>query len=212
MLNLSGIYSDSRGNESIVIQNDGKTLRTRIRGVDFEGNDFDSLGALSEASDFVLQHGDLCDCTIAVDFPARLIAPEGVRTGLIHAEIILGAPDDRGGIKSELIQLTMNEPEFSASTTGKSGWFEDELLSIAAQLPKGFALQACITCGLSDYSPYGHGSFGCLACFKNAKEDYRLVSSKAGIFAIWNRMTEYVQETHYCSEYENRPKGRGYRG
>jgi hypothetical protein len=112
----------------------------------------------------------------------------------------------------EDLRLSLHQPEFSIISEGKSGWFEDELQSLNAQLPAGFSLQICITCGLSDYSPYGHRLFGDLACFREADGEYRSVNSKDGIFAIWPRLTEYVQETHYCPRYEQRPKGRGYRG
>ena len=209
---MPGTYSDVHGTEAILIENDGRTLRTQIRGVWFEGTDFDGLTAQSDTNAFTLLSGDVCDCTIKVDLPVRLHAPAGWRSAIIHAEIILGPPGPRGSIESEIIKVAMHETEFDITTPGRSGWFEDELLILSAQLPPGFRLEACITCGLSDYSPYGHGCFGCLACFRDAKEDYRRVNSKQGIFAIWDRLTGYVQETYYCDQYEIRPKGRGYRG
>lgn len=214
MPSLRAVYSDARGTTPVVIENDGHLLTTTIRGVAFEGTDFDSLTAATNATELTLSsHGDLCDCTLVVDIPVRLKTPGGVRFATVKARIELGKPDTvRGGIDSEWVTLEMSEPEFQITTPGRSGWFEDELLSLSAQLPFGFFLLTCITCGLSDYSPYGHGSFGYLACFRHAKADYRAVRSKMGIFALWNRMTEYVQETHYCDEFETRPPGRGYRG
>lgn len=211
MICIKATYTDLLGSESIVIQNFGKLLKTRIRGVDFEGYDFDGFEPLADASDFVLFGGCLCDCAMTVDLPVRLAAPAGVRPSVIRAEIKLAAPDDRGG-HGYVKLLTLAEPEFTVSTVGRASDFEYGLLWIASQLPSGFALQACITCGLSDYSPAGSGEFGCLACFRDVKQDYRLVDSKKGIFKIWDRSTEAVQETHYCLEYEIRPKGRGYRG
>lgn len=209
---LQATYSDKDGIESIEIENDGHILKTCIRDIWFEGTDFDGLMAQSETKDFQLQSGELCDCSIEVDLPVRVRTPDGTRSSLIHAAIALGSPNSKGGIESDVIKLKMCEPEFQIISTGTSGWFEDELLNLAVQLPLGFSLEACITCGLSDYSPYGHGCFGWLACFRNAKEDYRHINSKQGIFAIWERMTRFVQETYYCDQFEIRPKGRGYRG
>lgn len=209
---MNAIFRDQRGEERIVFQTTGSALKTTIRSVECVGSDFDSLTPDSAPELFDLAHGDICGCTFTIFMPVRLIAPEGLRHVELQAEVALGLPTERGGIDREDIQVSLRQDEFIISSPGDSGWFEDELLSLSAQLPVGFSLQCCITCGLSDYSPYGHGAFGSLACFRGAADDYRLVCSKAGIFQIWGRLTEYVQETHYCSHYESRPKGRGYRG
>lgn len=97
-------------------------------------------------------------------------------------------------------------------SAGTSGWFEDELLDIQRKLPAEVYLRACIGCGLSDYSPYGHGLFGNLACFRATKAAYRSVTNKHGLFAIWSSATGYVQETYLCPEFERRRPGTGYRG
>jgi hypothetical protein len=62
------------------------------------------------------------------------------------------------------------------------------------------------------YSPYGHGLFGGLACFRGNKAGYRAVTGKDDLFAVWDTMTEFVQETHLCPEFERRVPGTGYRG
>lgn len=103
---------------------------------------------------------------------------------------------DRETLKIELVQ-----PEFTAISSGQTECFEPELREIARQLPHGFALQTCATCSLSDYDS-GHRSFGGLACFREVAEDYHQVDSKADIFKIWPRLTEYVQETHFCPRFE----------
>jgi hypothetical protein len=68
------------------------------------------------------------------------------------------------------------------------------------------------TCGLSDYSPSGQQLFGDLGCFRGVSAAYRKVASKWEMFALWPSLTESVQETHVCAEWEARPAGRGYRG
>ena len=212
MTPIHGIFRDKRGTEEIVFETTGSSLTTTIRGVLFRGTDFDGLAPEVASDQFDYCHGDLCGCSLTLDIPSRLTAPDGLRHASIRAEIVLGLQGHRGGLDDETVQTSLTQPEFTVVSRGDSGWFEGELLSLAAQLPSGFALEACITCGLSDYSPYGHGCFGCMACFRDVADDYRRVNSKAGIFAIWDRLTDYVQETHYCHHYEPRPKGRGYRG
>jgi hypothetical protein len=78
---------------------------------------------------------------------------------------------------------------------GTSGWFEDELLGIQAQLPEGVFIKACINCLYSDYSPYGHGLFGYLMCFRNLKEEYLRVTSKDEFWSVHGREDRLVQET-----------------
>jgi hypothetical protein len=73
-------------------------------------------------------------------------------------------------------------------------------------------LKACINCAFSDYSPCGHGLFGGLACFRDNKQAYLSVQTKRDLFEIWSTMTEFVQETFLCSEFERRAPGAGYRG
>jgi hypothetical protein len=209
---MRAVFRDRRGEEHIEIQSTGSSLATTIRGVAFTGSDFDSLTPASHTDQFDLAQGDLCGCSLTIFIPVRLLAPDGLRRVELLAHVVLGLPTETGALDREDIQLSLHQPEFSIRSGGNSGWFEDELLFLSSHLPAGFSLQICVTCGLSDYSPSGHGAFGCLACFRDAADDYRLVNSKAGIFAIWQRLTDYVQETHYCSHYEPRPKGRGYRG
>jgi hypothetical protein len=45
-----------------------------------------------------------------------------------------------------------------------------------------------------------------------AGDPYRAVTGKDGLFDLWDTMTEYVQETHLCPEFERREPGTEYRG
>jgi hypothetical protein len=53
--------------------------------------------------------------------------------------------------------------------------------------------------------------FGGLTCFRDNKTGYRAVNSKSAMFQAWGTMTEYVQETYLCPEFEKRTPGTGYR-
>ncbi len=90
--------------------------------------------------------------------------------------------------------------------------FEDELLEIQKQLPSGTCMRACINCLYSDYSPYGHGLFGSMMCFRNLKTEYLRVKSKSDFWGVHDRYEEMVQETYFCDEFEPRTPGTGYRG
>ena len=80
-------------------------------------------------------------------------------------------------------------------------------------MPEGEYLKACINCAFSDYSPFGHGLFGGLACFRDNKEGYRMVKTKHDLFRVWGTMTGVlVQETFLCREFERRFPDTGYRG
>ncbi len=211
------IYEDTHGREETFIHNDGTELKLSVRGITFVGTDFDCLSpvdtepALAE-SRFTLQQGDLCSCTLQWTMPVTLEVDGERLPHPLVATLILGEPSANGCLSREDLQLELQTADGPIRSSGSSGWFEGELLEITSLLGARTRLRACITCAFSDYSPYGHGLFGDLACFRNTKDDYRRVKSKHGIFALWNRMTEYVQETHVCGEHAHRPPGTGYRG
>ncbi|HJZ54297.1 MAG TPA: DUF6304 family protein [Gemmataceae bacterium] len=103
------------------------------------------------------------------------------------------------------------------SSNGKSGWFEDEMLDVQRKLLPGTFMKACINCAFSDYSPYGHGLFGNMICFRANKAGYLALPSgedfsKDAYFDVLRTVSETVQETHLCPEFERRKPGIGYRG
>ena len=215
-----GTYRDARGSEPIEIRNDGRTLRTTIRGVPLAGSDFDGLepadAEAARAAGLVLDHGSLCGFEITCDMPIGLTGTEtaaGTRElGTLGVHLTLGTPGPTGRIDREVLRLTLTCARGTFHSAGTSGYFEDELSTLQRALPAGLGLHACISCGLSDYSPYGHGLFGGLACFRGDKPGYRAVTGKRALFQIWSTLTELVQETHVCPEFERRAPGTGYRG
>jgi hypothetical protein len=131
--------------------------------------------------------------------------------GLLLAHLELGEPRANGSLDRELLALRLSVDGRQYCSSGRSGWFEDELIDIQRQLPEGTFLKACITCAFSDYSPAGHGLFGGLACFRDNKIGYKLVKSKSDLFRIWDTKSEFVQETYVCPEFERRAPHAGYR-
>lgn len=210
-------YSDKRGAEGTKVVNDARELKLPLRGVIFAGQSFDSLdpepgvdSALLEP--FTLHHGSLCSCQIECEIPLPILFENSTTWSTLGVSLALGEPACNGGLDREDLILSLKWGGRAYKSTGRSGWFEDELLELEKSLPSGARLKACISCSFSDYSPYGHGLFGSLACFRACKAEYLQIRNKADLFKIWNRTAGDVQETYLCPEFEVRPPGTGYRG
>jgi hypothetical protein len=210
-------YRDQWGEEATWIVNDGKTLAMVVRGLEFRGSSFDDFEA-AEGTDaaklgsFAFYHGYLCGCTIKTEMPMGVM--RGVETcdGVLEVEVELGEMGENGRLEREELRLSLAVDGQIYRSVGRGGWFEEGFLEIQKQLPMGMFLKACIGCAYSDYSPYGHGIFGGMACFRGNKVGYLAVRGKEGLWPVWGTMTEFVQETYVCRESERRIKGTGYRG
>ncbi len=210
-------YRDRLGQIETSIHANGSSLRILLRGIAFSGNDFDALAPEQPLSEderalFTLAQDDLCSCSLSWIMPLTLLSPGGDLAAELHVVLDLGAPRADGGITDERLTLRLVSSVGEHRSSGLSGWFEDELLEIQAHLPPGCALKSCIMCAHSDYSPYGHGLWGTMACFRESKSDYEKVQSKGDLFRIWDKLTEYVPETFLCPEFRLRRRGTGYRG
>ena len=217
MQSYRGLFEDTRGQEAFSIENDGRNLRTTLRGVTFVGTDFDALSPIPEHAEraprlFALLQSSLCSCVLEWVMPVPMVDHGRMLEAKLTVRLELGDPTSRGGLTHEHVGLTLEAPSGTLRSAGTSGWFEDELLDLVQKLAIGETLFTCITCAHSDYSPFGHGLFGGLACFRDAKEDYARVHDKSSLFAIWDRHTELVQETHRCPDHRPRKPGTGYRG
>lgn len=210
-------YKDRFGEEATTILNDGEALTMIVRGVRFRGTDFDSFEPQdvpdpAQLSSFTFLHESLCYCVIGADILVPVVAPTGIVDGLLTFELELGEPLPTGQMDRERLKLRLVFGGQNFSSDGKTGWFEGEMVDLQGKLPPGTFMKACINCAFSDYSPYGHGLFGGLACFRGNKAGYRAVAGKDDLFDVWDMMTEFVQETHLCQEFERRVPGTGYRG
>jgi hypothetical protein len=209
------VYSDASGREATTITNDGETLRLWLRGIEFVGSDFDSLeptGAPGQSTRFTLNQGCLCSCRIECRIPVPVHDRGRILDGALSVELVLGDPAPNGGIDREQLKITLEYGGQQFASAGTSGWFEDELLGVQAQLPEGVFIKACINCLYSDYSPAGHGLFGGMMCFRNLKTEYLNVKTKREFWSVHGRQDRFVQETYLCPEFERRVPGTGYRG
>jgi hypothetical protein len=216
LVRYDGTYTDGRGCDDIAFLNDGGTLRVTIRGIEFTGSDFDGLSPVdgnAGSAAFTLNDGSLCSCSFAFDIPIPVISHGSEVAGRLHVELKLGAPASNGGIDCEQLKLILEYGEQDrVASPGDTGWFEDELVRIQRQLPEFVFMKACINCLFSDYSPYGHGLFGGMMCFRNMKSEYLQVKSKRDFFKIHGHQDRFVQETYLCPEFSRRISGTGYRG
>lgn len=216
-------YSDEFGVEITTIENDGKLLRMILRGVEFESSmldDWEAVTKIPTAAFFSLHRSELCACELDLEMPVQIFQNNDTLLGKLRVQLELGKPSANGGLDKEELQLELTSADRSFKSCGKHGWFEDELLEIHQLLPPATYLKSCFNCAFSDYSPAGFGLFGCMACIRNTKQEYRLppvgfsptITSKADYFQLQDRMTEQVQETYLCPEFEQRLSNTGYRG
>jgi hypothetical protein len=208
-------YRNQHGEERTYIENDGHYLSMTLRGVAFSGfmfDDFEPQGTplAEELSSFTFYRRELCACTIECEMPMGIRAATGEETGTLSIRLELGAPLAHR-LESKTVRLSLRTSERTVESAA-FGDFEYALLDIQKQLPPGMFMVACINCAFSDYNPVGAGIFGCLACFRGQKDAYRAVASKDDLFDLWDSLTEFVQETHVCQEFERRKPGTGYRG
>jgi hypothetical protein len=208
-------YTDRRGSETTVILNDSHELTISLREVTFAGVSFDGLEPRADSDEhllqkFTLHRRTLCACRITCQIP--ISTANGVGEAILDVDLTLGEPVANGGLNRAGLLLTLNLDAQTYRSSGKSGWFEGELLELQKAMPGGNYFKACIGCGFSDYSPYGHGLFGFMVCFRNSKEEYLRVKSKDDLFDLWNRNAGCVQETFLRHEFEKRHPGAGYRG
>ncbi|QDU78801.1 hypothetical protein Pla110_05050 [Polystyrenella longa] len=209
-------YTDERGVENTVIENDGETLRVTIRGVTFMGPDFDRLAPSEESTPeqlgyFSLGPDSLCACRIIFMMPISIYNCGDNSEGSLKIEVRIDDPNSNDALEyyQTRIRLDCDQGEFTSSGKGRD--FESELLEIQSLLPAGFYMRLCINCLFSDYSPFGKSQFGDLMCYRNKKADYLKVKNKVDYFSLGFVCDRKVQETYLCPEFERRVPGTGYR-
>jgi len=210
-------YCDAHGEVVTAIHNDGTLLRMSLCGVDFEGRDLDAFEVVgpaipAELSRFSFAAGSLCACRLEFEMPVTVAAGTSEAPATLEAQLSLGQARADGSVDSENLCLALAVRDLRLRSEGRSGWFEDELADLQRKLPDDWFFKICFGCGLSDYSPAGHGLFGDLACFRDNKTEYLAAKTKVDLFRIWDTRTEFVQGTHVCPAFERRKPGAGYRG
>ena len=217
-IEYAATFEDAIGSDTIVIEKSKTRLSTTLRGEALSGRGFDSLGVVADEVGSphpftVDRFGDLASGTLVVRMPVGVEIDGKARLAELRAVVRIPLPQ-REPAEDWSIPMTLDlgDGREPVAVPGTGGDFESALVEISRKLPSDVRLLSCFSCGLSDYSPSGNQIFGDLACFRGTKAAYRRVHSKWDLFKLWPSMTETVQETHLCPEWEPRPVGRGYRG
>ena len=234
------IYRDAHGTERATIHNDGNWLRLTVRGLTFEGwmlDDFEQVeGTPPDAlQTFTLTPtngqgvGELCHCEIEYEAPMPLVVtgPDGTgdALGVLTVKVALGALTPRGFLDRHefILGLRYKGETFYSNHNGTRPFsgFEDEMPALQEALPPGVVMRACTNCEWASYGGEGHGTFGCMACFRDSKAAFlpviqdtkyaRLIRHKS-IFnsPIWATRADWVQETYHCPEWTPHSLGTGY--
>ena len=206
------LYRDAYGEEETVIENDGQTLRMVVRGVEFEGGDFDGFAPVSQevGSQFAFHYGNLCGYLLRCTIPV-IVAGDGEKVTALHVLLDLGKPTAEGRIDKEELVLTLEVEGEALKSSGKSGgFFEGEMLDIQRLMPAKTYMKCCFNCAFSGYSPAGGGMWF-MFCHRNHKEEYLNARGKAEWFHLNQEAAGTVQETYLCPEFQRWNGVTGYR-
>ncbi|WP_108870053.1 DUF6304 family protein [Aquimarina aquimarini] len=208
-------YQDKRGAETIYIKSDGSDMFFTLRGIDFEGHDFEILTATEidetkfDYELFADGSGDLTNFRLTIQIPILLFnaVTKNTFTETLIAYIEVGETTTIEEVDSEINSLLITTSFGEFGVKNKLEWMEDALIALQKQLPENIYLKTCLSCKYSNYSPYGNGMFGNIYCFKNFKKELKRVNDKHDLLDIWTKeaMDEgnifSVQETFDCPEH-----------
>lgn len=208
-------YQDKRGTEKAIIKSDGSELYFSLRGIDFEGSDFEALSGIVDHSKFDYElfedgSGDLTNFKLEVELPILLFDnnKKSTFTEVLHCFIEVGKAIEIQGLDSVINCMTLKTSFGEFTVNKKLEWFETALISLQDQLPEHIYLKTCLSCKYGNYSPYGNGMFGNIYCFKNFREELKQIENKFDMLEIWTPEAVkkgaifYVQETFDCPEHE----------
>ncbi|MER6911624.1 DUF6304 family protein [Streptomyces sp. NPDC000594] len=127
----AGWYRDRRGAEAVTIAARGPQLRTRIRGVEYEGASLSALEAVG--AEGVL----LSACVLEWDIPVPLHADGAVERATLSCLLTLGELRSEGALDRADLNLTLHYggAAFEAGVAG--GDFDRAFARIREQLPAG---------------------------------------------------------------------------
>lgn len=201
-------FEDARGSEAATVTYDDGWLTVTLRGVRFEGHDFDALeGPIVEGRfDYVASAaepgvGDLTDFVLTAELPIRV--RQGGKPSLmtLTAVIEVGHRERRFATR-----LSLGLPTGPVGSDGAAAGFEFGLVAIQRQLAPGCVLECCLSCRHAHYNPFGNADFGALTCFRAVKERTREIRDKTTLLTIWEATPGghlfNVSENYHCREHE----------
>jgi hypothetical protein len=232
-------YTDSSGSVSTQVENfpseNGSShLWMEIEGVSFSGVSFDDFHVDSykkhaaeklerftfneyiNSTNPELDTYYLCNCRLDISIPVTVIKTNTQEefASVLNVSLELGLPSTHGALdyESAIFSLHLEQEYFQGS---ESADFEEGLDHLRSAMGKKYHFKNCYGCLYSDYSPYGHGFFNSLMCFKKQKKAYLDLSakfSKSDYFKVIKQGYSQVQEIYCCPSFEMRLPKTGYRG
>jgi len=143
------IYTDKFGEENVDISSDGSNMYLTLRGVAFEGTDFEGLSGEIDEIKFQYEYyeggADLTNFRITVTFPINIENQQKITTEQITFTYTTG---DQTGIKGRALNTdtVILDTYFGQFTlTKKVQHCEESLLDIQVKLPKGTDIKACLS-------------------------------------------------------------------
>jgi hypothetical protein len=199
-------YKDKFGKERTEISSDGRTMHLVLRGIEFEGSDFEMLEGKIDDNKFEYEKyqdclGDLTNFELEVNFPIRIVWDKTDTIESLTAFI-------RTGKEVETSVFLMLRTKFGIFRNTKNyGWFEEALIEIQNSLPENTHIKTCLSCKYSSYHPLGNGMFGGLKCFKNLKLETDTIRSKDDLMNLWDKGCKEktifnTQEVFDCPEHQ----------
>ncbi|MER7997489.1 DUF6304 family protein [Streptomyces sp. NPDC095613] len=129
----AGWYRDGQGAEAITLAAGGRHVRTRIRGVEYEGADFATLEAVGAGE-------TLASCVLEWDMPLPFSADGTTEQATLSCLLALGDRTDEGPVGRAELSLTLHCGGAAYASGIAGGGFEDALDRIRRQLPPGTEL------------------------------------------------------------------------
>lgn len=226
------VYRDAYGEEQTTLINDGKGFSMVVRGVEFSGEAFDYFdipvsrnspgGALFPFSPFPV--GVFLNDKPVVDDAGQFVKTIGWDFGYslefaIPVVIVVnGEPfstflkiydpffRQNPGESTEPTQLEFTYVGFSLKYKCSDCDVYDAIFGLQTCLPENIFLCTCSTCAYAFSNPFGSVIFSDVACFRGVKEEFLEVKKSAkwrrSVYPIMDKVTEYVQATYLCPEFE----------
>ncbi|MFF8954145.1 DUF6304 family protein [Streptomyces sp. NPDC014894] len=129
----AGWYRDRRGAEAVTIAAHGRQLRTRIRGVEYEGAAFAALETVGA-------EGVLSSCVLEWDIPLPVHSEGTVERATLSCLLTLGELRPEGSLDRADLNLTLHYGGAAYESGVAGGDFDDALDRIQKQLPHGAEL------------------------------------------------------------------------
>lgn len=127
----AGWYRDRRGAEAVTIAASGRQLRTRIRGIEYEGVAFAALEPVGDG-------GVLSSCVLEWDMPLPVHSADGaVQQATLSCLLTLGEPQSDGPLDRADLNLTLHYGGTAYESGAAGGDFGDALSRIRRLLPPG---------------------------------------------------------------------------